>query len=228
MADKKPIRYAMSRRKWRMILLFVLFVVLPVLSVLDHRAGEDIRRDYLQQDQRSKDMRKYHNKTFRVIKILDGDTLILDVKDSLIDYTRVRLLGIDTPEIGNLFPMHYGYEARRAAGVLAYKRQVVVKLDDVADVRDRYGRLLAYIVLTDYSLLYRNRNKSDPKILNELLLQRGFGYADTRFEHSQYEKYILLQCEAMEKDRGLWEEVTFDQLPRWLQRESPNLLNNQN
>ena len=217
----------MSNHKRHAILLFLILVVLPVLFLIDRRGGKRLREDYLPQDQRSKDMRKYHKKMFRVIEVVDGDTLHLDEKDGNFRYTRVRLLGIDTPETGGMFAMYYGEEAKRLADILAYNRMVFVRLDDVADVRDRYGRLLAYIVLPNSPVLGR-RSRSDRRILNEVLLQRGYAYADTRFDHSHYEKYILLQNEAMDNKRGLWEEVTFDQLPKWLQRESPNLLNNQN
>lgn len=194
--------------------MFVIFLLLPALFLFDRFGGQKLRRDYLPQDVRSRNTRKYHGKSFTVCKIVDGDTLDLDVKDGRDDYTRVRLLGIDTPETGGeqFSEMYYAGEATNAAEELAMGEKVTVLIDDISDVRDRYGRLLAYIVLPN------------GRALNEELIRDGFGYADLRFQHSDYDKYIALQEEAIEAKRGLWEKVTAEELPRWLQRERPELL----
>ena len=198
----------MSRRKRRAVILFTLFVVLPVLSVLDHRGGRKLRRDYLPQDIRSKDTRKYHGRSFTVSNIVDGDTLDIDIADGRFDHTRIRLLGIDTPETGGKFAAYYGKEATDAASDFALGKEVTVLIDDISDVRDRYGRLLAYIILPD------------GKVLNEELIRFGFGYADTRFAHSHYDKYLQIQKDAIDQKRGLWKNVTAEQLPNWMQREN--------
>jgi len=44
------------------------------------------------------------------------------------------------------------------------------------------------------------------------------------FSLSQYDRYVRLQQKAMEQKAGLWKNVTRDQLPKWLQRQSPDLL----
>ena len=214
MAKKTQIRYAMSRRKRLAVILFTLFVILPVLSVLDRLGGQKLRRDYLPQDIRSKDTRKYHNKQFTVVNIVDGDTLDLDIADGTYDHTRVRLLGIDTPETSGKFAAYFGKEATAAASDFALGKKVTVLIDDISDVRDRYGRLLAYIVLPD------------GKVLNELLLADGFGYADTRFPHSKYDKFLQIQQQAIHSKAGLWKSVTTQQLPNWLRMQNPNIINN--
>jgi len=213
LTEKNAIRYAMSNRKRRTILLLAVLVAFPALMVLDHRGGKKLRRDYLPQDMRSRDTRKYHNKSFKVINIVDGDTLDLDISDGRFEHTRVRLLGIDTPETGGNFEMYYGPQATDAATALALDKRVTILIDDIADVRDRYSRLLAYIVLPDGSCL------------NERLITNGFGYADSRFQHTHFDKYIDLQQQAIEQNRGLWKNVTTQQLPNWLQRQNPNILN---
>jgi len=78
--------------------------------------------------------------------------------------------------------------------------------------RGYYGRLLAYIQLPD------------GRFLNEVLLTEGFAYADLRFRHSFYNKYKQLEASARSEKRGLWQKVTRDQLPQWLQKRRPNLL----
>ena len=52
----------------------------------------------------------------------------------------------------------------------------------------------------------------------------NLGYADLRFSHSFFHKYIQLEAAARSQKKGLWQNVTRDQLPAWLQREKTNLL----
>jgi endonuclease YncB( thermonuclease family) len=83
----------------------------------------------------------------RVIRVVDGDTLHVSVDGR--DET-VRLLGIDTPE---LRPVECGARAATAALTqLADGRHVELVEDPTQDERDRYGRLLAYVVRGDLDL----------------------------------------------------------------------------
>jgi micrococcal nuclease len=76
--------------------------------------------------------------------------------------------------------------------------------------RDKYGRLLAYIELPD------------GRFLNEVLLSEGFAYADPRFRHSFYHKYKQLETTARSQKKGLWSNVTPEQMPKWRQEKSKN------
>ena len=138
----------------------------------------------------------------------------LAIGDGKFDNTRVRLLGMDAPETKSpkVPAMYYGAEATAFAEQLADGKEVTVIIDTVGDVRDMYDRLLAYIRL------------DDGRVLNEELIVNGCAYADLRFRHSQYDRYLRLQQKAMEQKAGLWKNVTTEQLPKWLQRESPDLL----
>jgi endonuclease YncB( thermonuclease family) len=77
-----------------------------------------------------------------VTHIVDGDTL--DVRDSSGRRTRVRLIGIDTPQLGQCY---FGASSSRARA-LALGRRVSLVGDRTQVTRDRYGRLLAYVVLS--------------------------------------------------------------------------------
>ena len=103
--------------------------------------------------------------------------------------------------------MYFGPEASEFTRTHTLGKQVTVLLDTVTKTRDRYGRLLGYIKL------------SDGTILNELLISEGFGYAYTPYKHSFTNKYNQLQKQAKSAKRGLWKDVTPDQLPEWLQRD---------
>jgi micrococcal nuclease len=154
------------------------------------------------------DSASYHAGKFLVVRVVDGDTLHLDAPDLGSDSTKVRLIGIDAPEMGTNRSerMYFAEEATALAKRLALGKEVGVYLDERAGSRDRYQRLLAYIELPD------------GKFLNEELLARGCVYADRRFKHSYYQKYLQLEASARALKQGLWKNVTQKQMPPWLQK----------
>lgn len=190
------------------------FFVLPVWVALDHMGGASVRQAVRRSLYDSPDWKTYHQTTFSVAAVIDGDTIDLAIPDEKYPTTRVRLLGIDTPETRNpqTGVMYYGPEASAFAKKLCENQQVTVLLDTVADQRDKYDRLLAYIRLPDGS------------ILNQRLIAEGFAYADLRFEHSLSDQYAQLQDEVIRDKKGLWKGVTRAQLPEWLRKQRPDLL----
>lgn len=213
MAKKRKQVFAMSRRRRKAI--FVLSILLITIAIwFDRNHGGGFRADISERAKLGTEGWKYHGKTFTVLNIVDGDTLDLDIPDGKFDHTRVRLLGMDTPETKSpkVPEMYFGRQATQYAIEQAQGKQVTVMLDTVSDVRDIYQRLLAYIHLPD------------GRILNEELITNGFAYTDLRFQHSDFEKYVQLQDKAVENKTGLWKEVKREQFPKWLQRERPDLL----
>jgi len=79
--------------------------------------------------------------TASVTRIVDGDTLVARLGSGRSE--RVRLLGIDTPEVGTC----YAAQATATARSLALGKTVRLVGDATQAVRDRYSRLLAYVVL---------------------------------------------------------------------------------
>ena len=143
-----------------------------------------------------------------MVRVVDGDTLHLDAPDLGSDSTKVRLLGIDAPEMGTNKneKMYFAEEATALAKRLALGKEVGVYLDERAGSRDRYQRLLAYIELPD------------GRFLNEELLSQGHVYAERRFRHGYYQKYVQLEAGARALKQGLWKNVTPEQMPPWLQK----------
>lgn len=147
----------------------------------------------------------YHGKTFRVVKVVDGDTLDVDLPDSGSHYstTRIRLWGVDTPETKkeNTPVQHFGPEATGATRRLCLGRAVRVELEIGKDPRDKYGRLLAWVYLPD------------GRLLNRLLVEEGLAYADPRYDHHLKRELRDLQKEARKARRGLWRAVRQSDLP---------------
>jgi micrococcal nuclease len=152
----------------------------------------------------SGDFARYHRKSFEVVKVVDGDTIDIDIADDGKNYTRIRLWGVDTPEVyGKNAPMYYGKEASGFVKELLENKKVKIFLDEGNDTRGYYGRLLAYVQL------------ESGEFLNEILLRKGYAYADTRFKHSYYHKYKQLESAAKSAENGLWENVKPEDLPDW-------------
>ncbi|MBN2183468.1 MAG: thermonuclease family protein [Sedimentisphaerales bacterium] len=196
----------MSRRR-RAIIFLLCLPLLAVLIVLDNTVIKNHRRPRPSPGKQTKadDINRYHAQTFTVINIVDGDTLDIDLSEGQSKYTRIRLLGIDAPEMktegGTMF---FAPESTEFTRKTALGKKVEVFLDETSDTRGKYGRLLAYVKLPDGIFL------------NELLLSEGFAYADLRFRHSFYNKYRQLESRAHSGKKGLWQKVTTDQMPDWL------------
>ena len=73
-----------------------------------------------------------------VVAVLDGDTIEVLHNNRA---ERIRLSGIDCPEKGQA----YGQKAKHAASALAFGKEVMLQTHG----KDKYGRTLADVLLTD-------------------------------------------------------------------------------
>jgi len=215
LAKKGKNTFAMSRRR-RAIIVTLCLLLFCLLVWLDH-SDITLRSQPEKQSAealKSKDFKKYHAETFTVVNVVDGDTFDIDISDGDNKRTRIRLWGVDTPETKNpkVGVMYFGPEAAEFVKELTLGKPVTVYLDAERKSRGYYGRVLAYVKL------------ADGRFLNEVLLSEGYAYADVRFKHSFYNKYQQLEAVARSRKRGLWEKVTREQLPQWLQKRKPEFL----
>jgi len=148
------------------------------------------------------DEQKFHHRQFKVVKVIDGDTLDVDCPDGPYPHTRIRLLGVDTPEtVKPDTPIqHYGPEAADYLREITLGQTVTLELDRLR-TRDRHQRLLAYIILPD------------GVNVNLAIVAAGFGYADPRFRHPVKRDFARAQREARHANLGLWRDLTQQQLP---------------
>ncbi len=193
-----------ARRRW---LLVITFTVLAVLVVADRLVLVPSRQDDLPAD----DWRRYDGRTYTVSRVVDGDTVDLDVPDVQQQRrtTRVRLWGVDTPEKarGGQPAMHFADQATVFVVAQVQGKAVEVHLHPNKDTRGKYGRLLAYLVVP-----------KTRQVLNEMLVATGHAYADRRFDHQHMDRYVQLEDTARRQRRGLWAEATPEQWPAWRRR----------
>jgi micrococcal nuclease len=127
-----------------------------------------------------------------VVSVVDGDTVRIDLGSRV---ETVRLIGIDTPETKHpTEPVGcFGPEASaRTEELLAPGTEVTVERD--AEQRDRYGRLLAYVV-----------RRADGAFVNLQLASEGFADALSIAPNTAHAAEISAAVhEAREQARGLW------------------------
>ena len=118
-----------------------------------------------------------------VADVHDGDTL------RCTDGRRVRLLGIDTPELAQ---RPWGQRARAALERLAPRRSTVT-LEFDRRPRDRYGRLLAYLIAADGT------------VINERMIAEGFALVyDDRDNRARAAGFRRAERAARAANAGLW------------------------
>ena len=120
--------------------------------------------------------------------VIDGDTFILKSNQ------RVRMIGIDTPEISHGRyggeDEHFGREAKDYLAALIEKKDV--RLEDGDESFDRYGRRLAYVYLADGTFV------------NRKMIEEGYGETFRQFPFRFKNEFLQLESEARAAKRGLW------------------------
>jgi len=174
---------------------FAFAIFLGIASCVDHSSRKP--SDFT-------DQRIYHKQTFTVDRIIDGDTLRIDRPDGNESTTNIRLLGIDSPELsepGDLGERSRSYvEARLKRG-----SRVTLRLDEERS-RDRYGRLLAFVYLSNFELL------------NESIVRDGWAFAYRAYDHSLSGQLEQAETVARTGRRGMWKTMKFELMPDWRQR----------
>lgn len=119
--------------------------------------------------------------------VIDGDTI------DIAQMGRVRLLGIDAPELGRGLdtPEPFATEARDHLSGMVASRWVRLEYDG-QDRRDVYQRRLAYVFLDDGSFV------------NVLLLRAGLARVSARRSLTRLGELRHAEAEAKSARRGMW------------------------
>lgn len=131
---------------------------------------------------------KFINAT--VVKVTDGDTIEVEYKKEV---HKVRLLCVDTPESVKRGVETQGYskEASEFTRKVALNKPAKLVFDK--GVRDRYGRLLAYVIL------------DEDVFLNAVLVRNGYARVEIVSPNSTLKEYFYeIQDKAVGAKVGLW------------------------
>jgi micrococcal nuclease len=125
-----------------------------------------------------------------VIRDVDGDTVIARFDDGHVE--KIRLLGVDTPEVVDpRKPVQcFGHVASAFTKSRLEGRRVMLELD--AEPRDKYGRLLAYVIV-------------DGRRFDDELLARGYARLLVIPPNGSHARAMLqAELRARAAGRGLW------------------------
>lgn len=127
----------------------------------------------------------------RVVHVVDGDTIDVRLASNGV-VKRVRMIGIDTPERGRC---GYAAATRSQVRLTPVGTRVVLLSDPSQSLRDRYGRLLRYVV-----------RSSDARDVNKAQLAKGMArvYVVSGDPFRRLSGYRAAQYAARTHDRGLW------------------------
>jgi micrococcal nuclease len=190
------------RSKNKIMYLFVLIAAFFVF--LSSGAAQENDRWHFNSDDAKferKFGRTYNYNDIKVKRVIDGDTLLLESGD------RVRLIGIDTPEIHESKKLYRDAErskediktiqemGRRA---MEFTKNLVegkrVRLELDVEKHDQYNRILAYVYLVDSGIF-----------VNAKIVEEGYASVATYPPNVKYaDEFVRLNREARENNRGLW------------------------
>lgn len=131
-------------------------------------------------------------------KVIDGDTIDIAFTDSALigipfqKTERVRFTGVNTPEISSKFPeeKHMADKAKEFISVLTEDQILDLQFDTIS--RDVYGRLLAYVSL------------SDGRLLQKELIMNGYAIAEDAFPHMRKDEFLSWQTTAKDDGQNIW------------------------
>ena len=128
----------------------------------------------------------------KVARVIDGDTFVLSYSQ------HVRMLGIDTPELAHL---SYPAEAYSDSAKILTTQLIdgkIIKLTFDGKSFDIFGRLLAYVWLTDI-------NGKDSVFVQAELLKKGYARISHYLKGMRYyEIFYNLRRTAMKNNLGIW------------------------
>lgn len=125
----------------------------------------------------------------KVLEVIDGDTIVASIAG---EEERIRYIGIDTPETDTSGQVGecYAAEATRLNEKLVGGRTVQLEFDE--ELRDRFGRLLAYVT-------------ADGRRVNEELVRSGSATTLTIEPNTaRATRLAELETAAGRAGRGLW------------------------
>lgn len=139
---------------------------------------------------------EYEVKGYEVVKVVDGDTIDIDIDGKI---ERLRLIGIDTPE--TVDPRReiqcFGIEASNKAKELLNGQFVTLESDESQGDRDKYKRLLRYVILADGSNF------------NLYMVREGYAHEYTYDEAYKYQaEFKSAEEDARNNLKGLWSPQT--------------------
>jgi len=170
----------MKKKRYSLYLILPLIIILLINIFAIYAYGLNVNED---------DSAKYDR--VYVSKVIDGDTF----KTS--SGTKVRLIGLDTPEISYNKKKDNEYFSQKARQFLKEKiENKYVYLDYDLELKDEYDRILAYVFL------------GNGEFINASLLENGYARLLAIAPNLCYLSFFReISKEAIKGQKGMWEKT---------------------
>ena len=134
----------------------------------------------------------------RVEQVVDGDTIVVRFGEV---QERVRFIGVDTPETNHpdKAVQCYGKAATEFLKSRIENSDVRLEMDPTNTNRDRYDRLLRYVY------------DEDDNLLNQQIIEEGYGFAYTAFPFQKMDQFVAAQTSAENNSKGLWSQCEVEE-----------------
>jgi len=147
---------------------------------------------------------------YKVTEIHDGDTVSI-ITDSflgiLVKTERVRLIGIDAPELAQ---EQWGRRAKNHLRKLIKESDWQVKIEFDIQKRDKYGRILAYLW------------DRQGRMINYMMVKHGYAMVYTVPPNVKYaELFVEAQRLARQERKGIWKENGVIETPSEWRKQNP-------
>ena len=128
---------------------------------------------------------------YSINHFIDGDTIAINMNGQTED---VRLIGVDTPETHkpNTPVQCFGPDAAAFTKKLIGTQRVRLEADSLSSNRDRYNRLLRYVYTASGTMV------------DETLIQQGYGFAYTYFPFTKSAQFVSDEKAAQAAHLGVW------------------------
>ena len=178
------VRKKRRRKKLLLALFIALLIAIPVLSLITWRD----RIPFFQKEQNGE------TTAVSVLYVSDGDTILVEFPDGSKEH--IRLLLIDAPESVHPDEEKNTEEGRQAAAflkeLLPVGTTVYLEYDTNERTFDRYGRMLAYVWLTETTSVESSYIKKN--MVNAILLSKGYAsyypYDEGKIAKRAYRKVL--------------------------------------
>ena len=172
----------------------VRFIIVPIIALVILLSLLLVKKLFLDRPSVFTHGEKTFEGPYRVLYVYDGDTFQIKRKGK---ETKVRMIGIDAPE--SVASEEYGKpntkEGKNTAEYvkkLIYDKNVYLEFDQ--ETEDQYGRLLAYVYLSD-----------ETTMVEEILLSEGYVQVMTIRPNTRYaERFLEIQNKARNDGKGYW------------------------
>jgi micrococcal nuclease len=172
-----------KRQKKKLISLLLALIFISVSSLGQHYGWFSSAAKVAQTDQPG---------LYTINHFVDGDTIAVNMNGKS---ETIRFVGVDTPETHkpNTPVQCYGPAAAAfTKTTIGDGGKVRLEADAKSTNRDRYNRLLRYVYLPD------------GRLLNELLIQNGYGFYYPYFPFTKKAQFAADEKMAMAAHKGLW------------------------